>query len=199
MISWDKIVSLYFETKRLFIECETINSEIYPNLQPLNEFRATLDHLMRVIACKNDSKLNIDIEKEMIDIYAHLFRAYKDVSYLLILSYRNKIIKCLKKYSTKSICSAIPDYFYIKRNINDITNRLNELRSYRENIDFDKDIEDLNVIISEMRRYYHLIDEAEEALTKVQNDSKVRKAVQILLPIGIGVIGIILGIIGFII
>lgn len=60
-INWEDIVSLYNTIKSLYALCEETDPELNTNLQPLNEFRAALDHLMRIIGiektdCYNEKK-----------------------------------------------------------------------------------------------------------------------------------------------
>ena len=49
-IDWKNIIEYYNTIKSLYIECEESDPELKTNLQPLNEFRAAFDHLMRIIA-----------------------------------------------------------------------------------------------------------------------------------------------------
>ena len=43
------LTARYSWVKRIYIEAEESDSELATNLQPFNEFKATLDHLFRMI------------------------------------------------------------------------------------------------------------------------------------------------------
>ena len=91
-INWEEIFSLYNTIKWLYALCEETDSELNTNLQPLNEFRAALDHLMRIVAIeKLDEYKEKDADDEAKKLRSHLRRALFDICDMLSINYRNKI------------------------------------------------------------------------------------------------------------
>ena len=75
-INWEEIINLYNTIKWLYALCEETDTELNTNLQPLNEFRAALDHLMRIVAIENlDDYKEKDANDEATRLCSHLRRA----------------------------------------------------------------------------------------------------------------------------
>lgn len=89
---WKNILQKYTIIKKLYIECEETDPELKTNLQPLNEFRAALDHIMKAMDTYLYSE-DADEWKTQIDkLNSHLNRAFYDICDMLSINYRNKII-----------------------------------------------------------------------------------------------------------
>jgi hypothetical protein len=87
---WEQLVGRYNLIKELYIEGEETDPELKTNLQPLNEFRAALDHIIRIIAIE---KLDLDVYDAALQfdkLKSHLRRAFFDVCDVLAINYRNK-------------------------------------------------------------------------------------------------------------
>ena len=77
VIDWEKVVSLYNSVKALYALCEETDPDLCTNLQPLNEFRAALDHLMRIVAIQNiEEYKSKDAADEARKLLSHLRRAF---------------------------------------------------------------------------------------------------------------------------
>ena len=129
-IKWKDIVELYNTIKWLYAECEETDPDLNTNLQPYNEFRAALDHLMRIVAIQNlDEYKHENAEEQSRSLYGHLKRIYFDICDMLSINYRNKIIDLLEPYSPEEIKTAIPSYYAEMRpRIEEITSNISYCR-----------------------------------------------------------------------
>jgi len=111
-VDWQGIIEKYLLIKKLYIECEETDEELKTNLQPMNEFRHCLDHVLRLLAKEKDVKqddLNSAGEEKM--LIGHLRRAFFDVCDHLSINYRKKIIDILTPYDYSTITAALPNYY----------------------------------------------------------------------------------------
>lgn len=195
-INWDRIYSFYNTLKRLYAECEETDPELKTNLQPLNEFRAALDHLMRIVAIEHlDEYKDRNMEKEAESLFSHLCRAFYDVADMLAMNYRNKIVDALKKYNSDIIAKALPDYYsVIKPRIEELSLEIAELRTSKG---FGKSKEEERVetylrIVQTLRDDWKIVNKAQKTLSDLHNKNKVRKIMlNIVLPVAAFVIGIV--------
>lgn len=198
-IQWDKIISLYNTTKYIFALCEETDEQLSTNLQPLNEFRAALDHLIRIVAIEKldeykEKKADLEAEK----LHSHLRRAFFDVCDLLSINYRNKIIKILKRYSPECIEKAIPDYYSVVRpHLETITETMASLRTDKRiaSSHGEDAIEAYTKIIEELKCYYKKVLSVVPVLNEIRSKSFMHRWG---FPIIVFVIGTILAIIGLI-
>lgn len=210
-INWEKIFLYYNNIKKLYIECEETDPELQTNLQPLNEFRAALDHLMRIVAIeKLEQFKGKDPSSQAEKLLSHLRRAFYDICDMLSMNYRNKIIDSLELYSAETIKTAIPNYYSeIRPEIEKISLRIADLRANKA---FDEDSEENNLkdymaIVSKLRDYYVLISERAASLKELDSEEKAReqqakketRLTQIIIPAIICIIGVVVGVIGWII
>lgn len=115
-INWKKIFNLYNTIKWLYALCEETDPDLMTNLQPLNEFRTTLDHLMRLVAIEKLSECkDKNATDEAKKLCSHLRRAFFDICDMISINYRNKIIDLLQDYSPEEINHALPTYYSILR------------------------------------------------------------------------------------
>ena len=209
-IAWEKIFSYYNSIKKIYIECEETDPELKTNLQPLNEFRAALDHLMRLVGIEkfNEYK-DEDAESQSEKLLSHLRRAFYDICDMLSINYRNKIVDALKKYSPNVIKDALPDYYSKMRP--DIEEMSETISSLRTNKGFNKSDEEQHIesyleIIRRLKAYYKDILRAMPSLEELhnkenessKNDKKKSFWTQYVIPIcgvGIAVVGIVVGVI----
>ena len=132
--NWENVLGRYRLIKELYIECEETDPSLKTNLQPLNEFRAALDHTYRII----DIEINGDnslYESEFDKLNSHLRRTFFDVCDMLAINYRNKIVEMLKIYLPEDIETAIPEYYpQIRPDIEKIDGNIAEYRKDKGNI-----------------------------------------------------------------
>lgn len=215
---WDKILKNYFTIKKLYIDCEETDPSLNTNLQPLNEFRAALDHLMRIMAIEHwEEYQDIDEEKQADKLLSHLKRAFYDVCDSLTINYRNKIIDFLQVYSTDVIRAALPDYYpTIRPKIETLTKKIEELRDEKGfcNIPADVRMNEYVEVVNEFRKYYEDVLKASPSLEDLHKKEQVRLAdeknekkrekrrialTQYLIPIGAIVVGVIVAVIGWVV
>lgn len=205
-IDWKKIIEYYNSIKSLYIECEESDPELKTNLQPLNEFRAALDHIMRINAIENLQEYkDQDVDKQVEKLWSHLRRAYYDICDMLSINYRNKIIDSLKIYSSDEIMKVIPEYYSdIRPDIDRLSTKIGELRD-KKNFNTKNEIsncDEYKEIIYKLKNYYETISSKSASLVEIHNETKKEKTkkivTQYVIPIAgvaVAIIGIILGII----
>lgn len=206
-INWEEIINLYNTIKWLYALCEETDTELNTNLQPLNEFRAALDHLMRIVAIENlDDYKEKDANDEATRLCSHLRRALFDICDMISINYRNKIIDVLEDYSVEEIQSALPSYYSeIRPRIETISEEIASLRTEKR-FNTDKNAEtaadEYPKIIEELQGYYKTINLSVPSLLEIRE--KRRKAeskvfiVKWVIPIATFVTGLIIGIAGLI-
>ncbi len=206
-INWEEIFSLYNTIKWLYALCEETDSELNTNLQPLNEFRAALDHLMRIVAIeKLDEYKEKDADDEAKKLRSHLRRALFDICDMLSINYRNKIIDVLEQYSVEEIQSALPNYYSeIRPRIEIISEEIASLRTEKRfNGDKKEEtaVDDYPQIIEELQGYYKTINKSVPSLLEIREKKRRQEkqsfVVKWVIPIATFVTGLVIGIIGLI-
>lgn len=201
-----KSVTIYNSIKTLYIDCEETDPELKTNLQPLNEFRAALDHLMRIntIDHLGISIPNVNIDDEAEKLLSHFKRAFYDICDMLSINYRNKIIDILEKYDTETITRAIPDYYSsIRPDIERISLNISRLRREKGFAETEPEerMKKYNEIVNKLKNYYEKILNSTASLEELYKDkikrNTSRKITQIIIPIVSIIAGIIIGIVGW--
>lgn len=203
-IDWEKIISLYNTIKELYALCEEIDPELNTNLQPLNEFRSSLDHLMRICAIEKLPQYNShDSIQEAQKLYGHLKRAFFDICDLVSIYYRNKIIDILEEYSKDEIQTVFPEYYSkIRMRIEMVSSGIAGMRTKKRFEEHSGNvIDDYCKIIDELSEYYRKVLAAVPALNELQIErikaEKRNKISLIVIPLisaAIALAGVILGI-----
>lgn len=204
--TWEEIFNLYNTIKLLYALCEETDELLYTNLQPLNEFRASLDHLMRVVAIEHlEEYKDKNAKDEITKLKSHLRRAFFDIFDMLSINYRNKIIDSLEIYSPDEISKVLPDYYSIMRPyIEEITVKVSALRTQKRFNESDS-IDEYTDIIQKLQNYYKDILNAIPSLNDIHNKYQIQETkrkinnvvTQWVIPIAICVVGAIIGIIGW--
>lgn len=203
-VNWEKVISLYNVVKDLYALCEEVDPELNTNLQPLNEFRAALDHLMRICAINHlDEYKEQNAVDESKSLYGHLKRAFFDICDLLTLHYRNKIIDLLKVYDKEDIQCAIPTYYSeIRPFVETAAKEISDVRTGSRFGKGDNFIDAYYSIIEKLGGYYKTVVEADPSLIEL-NERRIKKEkknriIQIVIPvvsIAVAVTGVVLGVI----
>lgn len=202
-INWEKIINLYNYVKNLYALCEEVDPELNTNLQPLNEFRAALDHLMRISAIVNlEEYSEYDAVEESKSLYGHLKRAYFDICDMVTIHYRNRIVDILSKYEKDEIQSAIPSYYSgIRPELEAASENIAIFRTENRFSKNRNDIEEYYQLIEKLGEYYNTVLHAEpslmdlkaERLKKENKELKKEKKDKIIIPIVCAVIGAVGG------
>lgn len=208
-IDWEKIINYYTSIKELYIECEETDPELKTNLQPLNEFRAALDHLMRISAIEHldvSDYPEINEEEEARKLSSHLKRAYYDVCDMLSMNYRNKIIDMLQSYSSETISKAIPNYYSdIRPKIEKLSGQIAQLRDEKgfSKIPAEDRMKSYKSIVDELKGYYIDIRDAAVSLEDIHkeklSDIKHNRLIQIGIPVVALIVGAVIGLCGWLI
>lgn len=206
-INWDKICNYYNSIKTLYIDCEETDPELKTNLQPLNEFRAALDHLMRINAIEHlDASMcpEANAEDEAAKLLGHFKRAFYDICDMLSINYRNKIITILEKYDPETITKAVPGYYSdIRPDIEQISLDIAGLRTEKgfSKIASEERMEAYKSIIDRLQSYYKTIlastPSLEELYKEKLKQTAISKIAQIVIPIAAIIAGAVIGIIGW--
>lgn len=194
-INWEKIINLYNYVKNLYALCEEVDPELNTNLQPLNEFRAALDHLMRISAIINLEEYGeYDAVEESNSLYGHLKRAYFDICDMITIHYRNSIVDILSKYEKDEIQSSIPSYYSeIRPKLEAASENIAIFRTENRFSKNRNDIEEYYQLIEKLSKYYNTVLHAESSLMdlkaerlKKENKDKISK---IIIPIACAILG----------
>lgn len=162
---WLKLLERYLTVKRVYIECEETDPELKTNLQPLNEFRALLDHIMRLVAMElnvknlSEPERTSQFQEECRKANSHICRAFYDICDMASINYRNKICGLLEPYSSDAIMSALPEYYSRQRpRIDEISQTIAGLRNGKGREDGEQSEEDrfeeYNAQLDELREIY---------------------------------------------
>ena len=123
------ILAKYSDIKELYIECEETDPELKTNLQPLNEFRAALDHIMKLWYAQHNNN-NEEVLEQFRKLNSHLDRCFYDICDMLSINYRNKIVDILEMYEVEAIRTALPTYYSeMKPAIDAISSRIVSYRN----------------------------------------------------------------------
>ena len=199
IINWDEIFNIYNTIKWLYALCEETDEELYTNIQPFNEFRAALDHLMRIVAIEH---IEVYEEKNKKDeakkLKGHLERAFFDICDMLSMNYRNKIIDILEKYTVDEINNALPSYFSeIKPRISELSEEIANLRTLRrfnENNELEDSVIRYSKIIEELQTYYKTILRTIPSFLEIRKKNKKNKRTDIVCKFVIPIISIVVAI-----
>lgn len=202
-----KLIKRYYDVKQIYIDCEEIDEDLKTNVQPLNEFRAALDHVMRILLKDNgfEDGAAIDTDEEVRKAVGHFNRAYFDVCEMLCANFRLKIGKRMDEFSRKTILEVCPEYYTeIRPYIDSCEEKLADIRLKR-GIEFgDKQeqlFNEIKEITFKLKDYYiKLIGASNQSQTykKLKHGKRVNLIANIA-SYAIGAAGIIIGIIGWVI
>lgn len=206
---WLDILDKYGEIKRVYIECEETDPQLKTNLQPLNEFRAALDHVMKMQTAlyvdENEDEYNNQKEK----LHSHLNRAFYDICDMLSINYRNKIINIIEGYSVDIITAAIPDYYSDKRDvIENISLRIAKYRNQKggRSVDsverfkeYSSDVLKLKEIYIEILSKQSVLDEVKGKVEKADSKQRCTERIigGIIGAIASAIVALVLHIFGF--
>lgn len=119
----------YSDIKELYIECEETDPELLTNLQPLNEFRAALDHIMKMWYAQQKGNHD-EVLDQFRKLNSHLDRSFYDICDMLSINYRNQIVSILEVYDVDVIRTALPTYYSeMKPQIDAISSRIASYRN----------------------------------------------------------------------
>ena len=197
---WETLLNRYASFKKLFIECEETDPELNTNMQPMNELRAVLDHLIRVIAIEKLGSTEYDVKSQFDKLSSHIRRAFFDVCDMLAINYRNKIVDALTPFSSKVIIVAVDNYYKeIKPFIGSLDLRIADYRNNKGK----EEIEESIVVAYEedvlkLKDFYLSILDRLEALEELQAEENEAKTVEKKNRTTDRIIGIIVGAAGII-
>lgn len=188
-LNWKQLIDFFNEIKWLYALCEETDPDLCTNLQPLNEFRAALDHLMRIVAIENLPEYSgKDASEEARKLTSHLRRAFFDVCDMLSMNYRNRIIDSLEIFSVETINSALPTYYStIKPRLFKIDEEIAKLRTEtRVNGEDEQEaVTAYSKIIEDLKNYHTMVIDAMPSLNEIHQKTTMKNLfTQWIIPIG---------------
>ncbi|MBI4778125.1 hypothetical protein HY792_04320 [Candidatus Desantisbacteria bacterium] len=163
---WKKIIHVHEYTKHITLKAEEFDESFKTFIQPFNELRNTLEHIIRansVIIGINDCEDSKYIDKNLDKALGHEYRAFFDSVDWLSMSLRDRIIETLKPFHHEAISKAIPDYYSnIRPRIDEIGNEIARLRE-------EKDIANGSELMIEVEHYKEILDELFDIDKKIRN------------------------------
>ena len=191
---WLNVTAKYSMLKEVYILCEETDPELKTNLQPMNEFRAALDHVMKINNALYEKNDDDECKKQFEKLNSHIERAFFDVCDMASINLRNMIIDNLEKYDSSVISEVLPDYY--KKTKSEIEEIRHRIVGYRKDkgqyepvdllISYKKDIDRLREINEE-------INLKSGGLRELQDRVKKEKRRENRPGIIIGIIGIAIG------
>lgn len=163
---WHNILGKYSIIKEVYIEAEETNPGLLTNLQPLNEFRAALDHIMKMMDAIYNEENEQEYYRQIDKLHSHLNRAFYDISDYACINYRNQIVSLLEKYNNDVIRLIIPEYYPKYRvEIERISQRIAKYRHEKgkgQIDDIDRFDEYKNDFYELKNIYLHLLSKSED-------------------------------------
>lgn len=179
---WALTFYRYFKIKELYFECEETDPELKTNLQPLNEFRAALDHIMKMMWALYTDENPDEVLKQSEKLLSHLDRSFYDVCDMLSINYRNKINTCLEGFDADIILKALPNYYsQIKPEVEEISLRVITYRSKKGmNPGGTGNYEEYEADVKKLKEHYSAISKVLPTMTefkaqKLQREAQAKK------------------------
>lgn len=180
------LTSRYSLVKRVYIEAEETNRELVTNLQPLSEFKATLDHLFRllekILTTENDNlteRMTL-IGNEFRSAQGHMCRAFFDIADALSINIREQIQSDLEPYSTEAIKLAMPDYYsHLRPQVDIISQKIADFRFSKGTLSPNQDVElfkDYHASIDQLKRIRQAITANLSSLQEADDKLKTENA-----------------------
>lgn len=180
------LVDLYYTVKALYIRGEEHDPDLRTNLQPLNEFKAALDHLMRALVSKypdlqRDYGLRTapspsEVEDEYRKARGHIYRAFFDTCDYLGIAYREKILTSLEGFSRETIMAALPTYYSEMRpRIDEIDSSIAAMRERKgqgNSDDLESDVDLYLDQLNELEQYVIKVRAAEGSLVELRRQER---------------------------
>ena len=183
---WTKILEKYTIIKEIYIEAEETSPNLKTNLQPLNEFRAALDHIMKMMYAyyfggeENEIEFSLQADK----LYSHLNRAFYDICDFVSINYRNKITDILEEYTGNVIQLVIPEYrLEYKPIIEEISSRISKYRSEKGKGNSD-DTDRFNEYKDDVYTLRDIYLQILEKVPELENAAPVLERVDYILSVG---------------
>lgn len=123
---------------------------------------------------KDDEETKQQCEK----LLSHLNRCFYDISDMLSINYRNKIIACLGRYDPESISMGLPEYYSsMKPEIERISQRISTYRNEKgkKSCDNTEKIESYSNDVRKLKNFYISINDAQPVLDEIQNKMKKKE------------------------
>lgn len=196
---WQDILERYALIKALYIECEETDPELKTNLQPLNEFRAALDHIMKMMTAYYVDQDSQNTWQQYNKLCSHFDRAFFDICDFLSINYRNKIVELIEPYDSVVISTVFPDYYSKwKVEIEKISQNIANARLKKGNSSTEqkKNLEDYKNDVIKLRDIYKSILSAQGTIeTVVRKNNKEKWKERILSGIVGALIGLLFGVV----
>ncbi|NHM15344.1 hypothetical protein GMI69_01465 [Eggerthellaceae bacterium zg-887] len=185
---WHETLRIYFAVKQVFILSEELDDDLCSSIQPINQLRDALDHLMRVVAVTTnfrDTTFSLDeLPKDFVDknfnaAMNHLYRAFFDACDSVSISYREGIAKNLEGFSKDVILTALPTYYQtMKPRIEAINNEIAAMRNSKGQYpkSREKGVDHYLAVLDELQKYYRETTAAEVSLIELQKIEKSEQA-----------------------
>lgn len=198
---WREILKVYYALKTIYTHNEEIDIGLNTNLQTMNEFKAALDHIMRVKLCDHSDLMPVEslIDKErtpddlsteplptdaeldefryknLTSVLSHIYRAFFDTCDFSSITYRKMILDDLSIYSSDVIQKALPEYYSVIRPKIDIINgEIAQMRSSKgQNLKTNgKGVDYYCKIIKELAGYVNQVRGVKSSLIQLNDEEK---------------------------
>jgi len=206
-VLWAQIVEVHNEAKTLFLLGEELEHEHFRDfIQPINEHRHSLEHIVRAKA--NSLGLDPDGANETYQhdslrkALGHEYRAFFDCADWIAIILREDIENTLRPYDADSIKDALPDYYSrLRGRVTEISIAIAQKRGDKNVSKADKilnDVREYKVILDELRGLHKRVTTAQDALEDHRSRTRKTRVNKWILGIaGSLVVAGIVGVVGF--
>lgn len=155
---WAQIVEVHNEAKTLFLLAEEIEPERFQEfIQPINEHRHSLEHIIRAKADElglGEEEASEEYQRSSLKkTLGHEYRAFFDCADWIAVILREDILETLQPYDPSCIQAVLPEYYKsLRARILDISEAIAEIRSR-------KDISREPRIVEQVGKYKEALDE----------------------------------------
>jgi len=150
--TWAKIVEIHQYSKELWIIGEEMGMETF--IQPLQEQRHALEHIVRSRIVEMDKGINDDyVQINLERALGHVYRSFFDVADWVNLGIKTEVTELMKGYSSECIAKEFPIYYQeIRPTLERMCIEIAKIRG-------EKDISKNAEIIPEVEKYRIKINE----------------------------------------
>jgi hypothetical protein len=163
---WRQIVEVHNRAKELFILAEEMDRRFETFLQPVQELKHALEHIVRARARELGITGNPDsdyVDESLRKAFGHEYRAFFDVADWLGVALREKAIDQMSRYSPACISRYFREWYEMLRPKLETANI--EIAKFRTA----KDVAKGGDVIPEVEKYHHQIVELAEMMPTISS------------------------------
>lgn len=153
----DLLKTWHGKAKEIAIKAESMDSFNQSYIQPLHEFRYSLDHFMRSLEYEDNEKNRENIKKAIRSAIGHLQRTYSDSIEWMLVNVKEEYLVTLNDYTNAQIQQCFPEYYTkVRPALEEITKSVDE---YKINKSVEKATETDELTDNELEKTQDIADQ----------------------------------------